>query len=160
LGAIRSTVGLVGWLALSLAAGGIGSRYMPGAWYVSLAKPAWNPPGAIFAPVWTTLYVLMGVAAWFVWRREGFAGAGVALGLFVIQLILNGLWSYLFFGLHRIDVAFFEILALWVTILVVAVLFWREDWRAGALLVPYLVWVGFASCLNFALWRLNRGPAA
>jgi tryptophan-rich sensory protein len=156
----RSTLGLVSWLAVSFAAAWIGSRFMPGAWYASLAKPAWNPPNAIFAPVWTVLYVLMSVAAWLVWRRAGFAGAGAALVLFLGQLVLNALWSYLFFGLHRPDLALLDIVLLWVAILVVAVLFWRVDWRAGALIVPYLLWVGFASFLNFALWRLNRGPAA
>jgi translocator protein len=157
LGAARSTLGLVGWLVVASAAGWIGSRYMPGAWYASLVKPAWNPPAAVFAPVWTVLYVLMGVAAWLVWRRAGFGGASAALVLFVVQLALNALWSYLFFGLHRADIAFFDVVALWVAILVVAVLFWREDWRAGAMMMPYLAWVGFASCLNFALWRLNPG---
>jgi len=132
---------------------------MPGAWYASLAKPSWNPPAAVFAPVWTVLYVLMAVAAWLTWRRAGFSGAGTALGLFIVQLGLNALWSYLFFGLHRPDLAFVDIVALWAVILIVAVLFWREDWRAGALMVPYLGWVGFASCLNFVLWRLNPGPA-
>jgi len=152
-------LGLALWLALSFAAAWVGSRYMPGAWYVSLAKPAWTPPDAVFAPVWTALYALMAVAAWLVWRRAGLKGAGVALALFVLQLVLNALWSYLFFGLHRADIAFFDIVALWFTILAVLVLFWREDRRAGALMTPYLVWVGFASCLNFALWRLNMGSA-
>jgi benzodiazapine receptor len=155
----RSMLGLVGWLVVSFAAGLIGSRFMPGAWYASLAKPAWTPPDAVFAPVWTVLYLLMGVAAWLVWRRAGFAGAGAALVLFVGQLVLNALWSYLFFGLHRIDLALIDIVALWVTILVVTVLFWREDWHAGALMTPYLLWVGFAACLNFTLWRLNSGSA-
>ena len=99
----------------------------------------------------------MGVAAWLVWRRVGFSGAGAALLLFVVQLVLNALWSYLFFGLHRPDIAFVDIVALWVVILVVVVLFWREDRLAGGLMVPYLVWVGFASYLNFVLWRLNAG---
>jgi tryptophan-rich sensory protein len=100
----------------------------------------------------------MGVAAWLVWRRAGFKEASAALGLFVVQLVLNGLWSYLFFGLHRVDLAFLEILVLWALILIVGVLFWREVWLAGALMLPYLVWVGIASVLNFALWRLNTGP--
>lgn len=159
MGTVRSVLGLVGWLVLSFAAGWIGSRSMPGEWYASLAKPPWTPPSAVFAPVWTVLYVLMGVAAWVVWRRAGFSGAAPALALFVIQLALNALWSYVFFGLHRVDIALVDIAALWLVILIVLVLFWREDWRAGALLIPYLVWVGFASCLNFALWRLNSGPA-
>lgn len=157
MGTVRNVLGLVGWLLASFAAGWIGSRYLPGAWYASLTKPAWTPPDTIFGPVWTVLYVLMAVAAWLVWRRAGFNEASVALILFIVQLVLNALWSYLFFGLHRADIAFFDIVVLWVVILVVLVLFWREDWRAGTLMMPYLVWVGFASFLNFALWRLNGG---
>ncbi len=155
MGTTRSLLGLAGWLLASFAAAGIGSRYLPGEWYASLAKPSWNPPAAVFAPVWTALYTMMGVAAWLVWRRAGFAGAGVALGLFFAQLALNALWSYLFFGAHRPDLAFYDIVALWLAILAVMLLFWRVDWRAGALLAPYLAWVGFASFLNFTLWRLN-----
>jgi benzodiazapine receptor len=155
MGTVKSAIGLVGWLAVSFAAGWIGSRYMPGAWYALLAKPSWTPPNAIFGPVWSALYVLMGVAAWLVWRRAGFRGAGTVLALFVAQLALNALWSYLFFGLHRLDIAFFDIVVLWVAILVVMVMFWRVDRVPGALMLPYLVWVGIASFLNFALWRLN-----
>jgi tryptophan-rich sensory protein len=151
-----SVLGLAGWLLLSFAAAAIGSRFMPGAWYASLAKPSWNPPAAVFAPVWTALYTMMGVAAWLVWKRVGFAGAGLALGLFVVQLALNALWSYLFFGAHRPDLAFYEIVVLWLAILAVMLLFWRVDWRAGALLAPYLAWVGFASFLNFTLWQMNH----
>ena len=154
----ESVFGLLGWLVVSFAAAAVGSRFMPGAWYAALTKPAWNPPAAVFAPVWTVLYASMGVAAWLVWRRAGFAGARAGLAAFGVQLVLNALWSYLFFGLHRPGLAFADIVALWVVILVVAALFWRVDRRAGALMVPYLVWVGFASCLNFALWRLNVGP--
>ena len=155
MGTSKNTLGLVGWLLVSFSAAWIGSRFMPGAWYASLAKPSWNPPNAIFAPVWSVLYVLMGVAAWLVWRRAGFSGAGVSLALFVVQLVLNALWSYLFFGLHRPDIAFFDIVALWVMILVVTVLFWRVDRLAGGLMLPYVVWVTFASYLNYVLWRLN-----
>lgn len=152
---MRGVIGLVGWLVLSFTAAGIGSRFLPGAWYASLVKPAWTPPSAVFAPVWTMLYAAMGVAAWLVWRRAGFGGAGVALALFGFQLVLNALWSYLFFGLHRVGFALLDIVVLWLAILVVAVLFWRVDRRAGALMVPYLAWVGYASALNLALWRLN-----
>jgi len=155
---MRNLMGLVGWLLVSFAAAVAGSRFRPGEWYASLTKPAWNPPSALFAPVWTLLYAMMGVAAWLVWRKEGFRGAALPLSLFIAQLLLNALWSYLFFGLHRPGLAFLDIVVLWAAILVVAVLFWREDWRAGALMVPYLAWVGFASCLNFVLWRLNPGP--
>ena len=154
----KSTIGLAGWLMASFAAGWIGSRYMPGAWYASLTKPAWTPPNAVFGPAWSLLYVLMGIAAWLVWRKAGFGGAGAALGMFILQLVLNALWSYLFFGLHRPDIAFFDIMVLLRVILIVMVLFWHEERRAGALMLPYLLWVGFASCLNFAIWRLNAGP--
>lgn len=157
---IRNISGLIGWVLISFAAGAIGSQYTPGSWYAALAKPVWTPPGAVFAPVWTMLYLMMGVAAWLVWRRRGVAGAGAALAAFLAQLILNALWSYLFFGLHRIGLAMIDIAALWALILVIAVLFWREDRRAGALMVPYLAWVGFAACLNFAIWRLNAGAAS
>jgi len=85
----NSALGLVLWLVASLAAGWVGSRFMPGEWYASLTKPAWTPPSAVFGPVWTALYVLMGVAAWLVWRKAGFSGAPTALGLFVAQLALN-----------------------------------------------------------------------
>jgi benzodiazapine receptor len=153
----KSILGLAGWLVITFAAAWIGSRYMPGAWYALLAKPSWNPPNSVFGPVWTVLYVLMAVAAWLVWRKAGLSGAGPALIVFVIQLVLNVMWSYLFFGLHRPDAAFVDIVALWMAILVVMILFWRVDWVAGGLMAPYAVWVAFASYLNFVLWRLNRG---
>jgi translocator protein len=154
---MRNALGLVAWLVVSFAPAWIGTRFRPGDWYASLAKPAWNPPNAIFGPVWTVLYALMGIAAWLVWRRAGLRGASVALALFVGQLVLNALWSYLFFGRQQPGVAFVEIVVMWILILVVTVLFWRHDATAGALLIPYLAWVGFASVLNFTLWRLNAG---
>ena len=153
----KSLLGLVGWLAVAFIAAWIGSRYMPGAWYASLAKPTWNPPNYLFGPVWTVLYVLMAVAAWLVWRKVGFSGASAALILFVVQLALNALWSYLFFGQHRLDLAFIDIVVLWAAIIVVAALFWRVDHVAGELMVPYILWVSFASYLNYVLWRLNKG---
>jgi translocator protein len=152
---MRNTIGLAGWLALSITAGRIGSRFKPGDWYASLAKPSWNPPNAIFAPVWLTLYVLMAAAAWLVWRKAGFAGAGVALGLFAVQLVLNAIWSLLFFGRHRIGAALLDILALLVALEAVVLLFWRIDGLAGALMLPCFIWVAFAALLNYALWRLN-----
>lgn len=153
----RKAFGLAGWLLASFAAGAIGSRFMPGPWYESLAKPSWNPPGAVFGPVWTVLYILMGVSAWLVWKRAGFRAARAPLALFMIQLVLNALWSYLFFGLHHISAAFVDIVILWAAILAVTVLFWRKVRTAGILMLPYLAWVGFASFLNFTLWQMNRG---
>jgi benzodiazapine receptor len=148
-------LGLAGWLAVSYAAGLVGSRYLPGPWYRELVKPSWNPPAAVFAPVWTALYALMAIAAWLVWKRAGFAAAALPLALFGAQLVLNAAWTYLFFGLHRPDLAFFEIALLWLLILATTVAFWREQPVAGALLLPYLCWVGFAAALNFRIWRLN-----
>ncbi|NNE10011.1 MAG: tryptophan-rich sensory protein [Gemmatimonadetes bacterium] len=152
---MRNVTGLVLWVLVSLGAGLVGSQFMPGDWYAALAKPSWNPPNTVFAPVWTTLYVMMGVAAWMVWRVAGFSGARGALSLYFVQLVLNGLWSYLFFGAHLPMVAFFEIVLLWIVILMTFVSFRRVRPAAGALLVPYLCWVGFAAALNYQLWRLN-----
>ena len=150
-----SAAWLIGWIAVSLAAGLIGSQFLPGAWYASLEKPDWNPPNSVFGPVWTILYVLMGIAAWLVWRKVGFAGAPVALGLYFVQLVLNALWSYLFFGAHQPGLALVEIVVLWLVILATTMGFWRVSAAAGALLLPYLGWVGFATALNYQLWRLN-----
>jgi translocator protein len=97
----------------------------------------------------------MGIAAWLVWRRHGFAQARVALALFLVQLIFNAAWSWLFFGLRRPDLAFAEIVLLWMLILATLVAFWRHHRLAGALLVAYLAWVTFAGALNFSIWRLN-----
>ncbi len=148
--------GLGGWIAACFTAAAVGSLFPPGAWYAQLDKPPFNPPSWIFAPVWTALYLGMAVAAWLVWRRGGFAGAPVALGLFVAQLLLNGAWSWLFFGLHRPGLALAEILVLWALIAATLVAFWAQSRAAGLLFVPYLAWVSFASVLNVALWRLNR----
>jgi translocator protein len=143
---------LLASVALAFAAALIGSRFPPGDWYASLQKPAWNPPSWLFGPVWTALYLGMAVAAWRVWRV---GRAGPALALHVLQLALNAAWSWLFFGLHRPDLAFAEILVLWAAILATTVAFFRKDSLAGWLLVPYLAWVGFAAFLNFTLWRLQ-----
>jgi tryptophan-rich sensory protein len=140
------------WILVSLSAGFIGSRFPPGEWYQSLEKPAFNPPSWVFGPVWTVLYVLMGIAAWLVWREGGFPPV---LYVFIAQLALNALWSYLFFGINSPGPAFAEIVVLWILILLTTILFWRIRTAAGVLLLPYLAWVGFASVLNFSLWRMN-----
>ena len=147
--------GLAGWLAACFCAAAGGVVFPPGPWYALLQKPSWTPPGWIFGPVWTALYVLMALAAWLVWSRAGFAGARVALGLFLLQLVLNAAWSWLFFGLHRPGLALADIVALWILLLATLVVFWRRRPLAGALLVPYLLWVSLASALNWELWRMN-----
>jgi translocator protein len=122
---------------------------------MSLEKPAFNPPSWVFGPVWTVLYAMMAVAAWLVWREAGFGGATAALSLFFVQLALNLAWSGIFFGLRQPGWALVEIAVLWAAILATMILFFRHSTLAGWLLVPYLLWVSFASVLNAALWRLN-----
>ena len=150
-----SWLGLAFWLGLTFAAGWVGSRFQPGEWYTHLVQPALTPPGWVFGPVWTILYILMGVAAWLVWQRYGLAGAVWPLGLFILQLILNTLWSYLFFGLKNPGGAFLDIVALWLSILATLIAFWQYYPAAGKLLLPYLLWVTFAVYLNLQFWRLN-----
>ena len=125
-------------------------------WYANINKPSFNPPSWVFAPVWTTLYLLMGIALFLVWRKGlKRKDLKIAFAVFIFQLILNTLWSILFFGLKSPFVAFIEIVLLWISILISIILFFRISKVAGALLIPYLLWVSFASVLNFAIWRLN-----
>jgi len=146
---------LVVWVMLCFSVAGAGSRYTPGEWYESLAKPDWNPPNWVFAPVWTALYLTMATAAWRVTIKAPVGSRIVPLGLFVLQLLLNGVWSWLFFGLRNPGLAFVDIVALWVVLLITVITFWRADRLAGVLLTPYLAWVSFALALNLAIWRLN-----
>ncbi|MFO7903477.1 MAG: TspO/MBR family protein [Planctomycetota bacterium] len=149
---------MIVFFVICFAAAGIGSAVTTpqiDGWYANLAKPSWNPPNWIFAPVWTALYLAMAVAAWLVWRQDGIAGAKVPLALFGIQLALNTLWSCIFFGLENPGLAFAEVLLLWAAIAVAMVTFWSRSKVAGALFVPYLAWVTFAALLNFTVWRLN-----
>lgn len=151
----RAGLALLGWLVLCFGAAASGAVFMPGEWYAALKKPAWNPPAWVFGPVWTTLYAMMAVAAWLVWKRGGFASQRRALLPFLVQLALNALWTPLFFGLRQPGVAFAEILLLWLAIAWSIAAFWRVDRMAAWLLWPYLAWVSFATVLNGALWRLN-----
>lgn len=151
----RNVRALLAWLVVSFAAAAIGGFFRPGAWYAALAKPAWHPPAWVFAPVWTALYASMGVAAWMVWRQGGFAVQRVPLTFFLAQLLLNALWSPLFFGWHKIGLALAEIVLLWCCVLATVTAFWKARRAAGALLLPYLAWVSFAVLLNLAIWRLN-----
>jgi benzodiazapine receptor len=124
-------------------------------WYAAIRKPAWNPPNWLFGPVWTLLYASMAVAAWLVWMRAGWSGADRALALFALQLGLNALWSWLFFGFQNPGAALIEIGLLWASILATLVAFWRIMPAAGWVMVPYLGWVTFATALTAAIWRLN-----
>jgi tryptophan-rich sensory protein len=153
----KQLVGFVAWLSGSFIAAGIGgaASIQAGPFYAQLVRPEWAPPASIFGPVWTVLYALMGIAAWLVWRVGGFRAAKTALTLFLVQLALNALWSWLFFAWHRGALAFADILLLWALIVATLIAFWRISPLAGALLVPYLLWVSFAAALNYSLWQLN-----
>lgn len=150
-------IGLVGWLVISFIAAGIGAAasVQASSFYAELVRPSWAPPSAVFGPVWTVLYALMGIAAWLVWRAKGFRAARASLVLFLVQLAVNALWSWLFFGWHLGAPAFADILILWLLIVTTLALFWRVRLLAGVLLIPYLLWVSFASVLCYSVWQLN-----
>jgi translocator protein len=155
MGRKRSLVGLLFWLSLSFFVGWLAAGFEPGIWYAELQKPAWTPPAYIFGPVWTFLYILMAMAAWLVWKRNGLDGAPVALSLYLLQLVLNGAWSWLFFGLHQPGLAAVELTLLWFTLMATAAAFSRHSVVAALFLVPYLLWTGFALLLNISIWQLN-----
>jgi len=152
----RVFLGLIAWTGLCLGAGLIGSVFTTrsvGSWYLALNKPAWTPPSGVFGPVWTALYLMMGVAAWLVWRRAGLVTLPIAL--FAVQLVLNIAWSAAFFGMRQPGWAFVDIVALWVAVFVTMIAFYRVSPTAGFLLAPYLGWITFASALNLSIWRMN-----
>jgi benzodiazapine receptor len=153
----KQIIGLIGWLIITFIAAAIGTAASAesGLFYQQISRPEWAPPAWLFAPVWTTLYILMGVSAWIVWRVDGFRSARIALSLFIIQLVLNAVWTWIFFVWRQGALAFAEILVLWAFILFTTIAFWRVRILAGILLLPYLAWVSFASVLTFTVWRLN-----
>jgi tryptophan-rich sensory protein len=153
----KQILGLIGWLVISFAAAAVGAvaSIQARSFYSQLAQPAWAPPPWLFGPVWTVLYALMAIAAWLVWRSGGFRTNRIALAFFWGQLVLNALWSWLFFAWHLGALAFADIVFLWVLIVATLVSFWRLRPLAGALFIPYLLWVSFASALNYSLWQLN-----
>lgn len=153
----KQLLGLLGWLILTFAAAALGAiaSVNAGAFYQQLVRPAWAPPGWLFGPVWSVLYLLIGIAAWLVWRERGLRGASTALSLFLVQLVTNALWTWLFFTWRQGALAFGEILILWALILGTVVSFWRVKPLAGVLLLPYLAWVTFATALTLATWKLN-----
>lgn len=158
----RDVFSLLVWLgivAIVAIAGGMVTQPGLDEWYESLNKPAFHPPNWIFGPVWTALYVMMAVAAWMVWRRRDEASQRRAVhffaAIFIIQLVLNILWSVLFFGWRSPMFAFFEICVLWVAVATTVALSFRHNRSAGWLLVPYLGWASFALILNLMIWRAN-----
>lgn len=151
----KQTIMLVVFVLVAFLPSLAGARFMPGAWYAGLVKPSFNPPSWVFGPVWTVLYLSIGIAAWLVWRKSGVTGAWLAFSVFAAQLVFNGLWTWLFFGLHRPGMAFVDILLLLVSIVAMALAYWPHSRVAALMMIPYFAWVSFASALNFAFWRLN-----
>jgi tryptophan-rich sensory protein len=155
---VNDVLGLVASIAICFAAAGIGgyatSRSLRD-WYVALPKPSWNPPNRVFGPVWTVLYAAMAIAAWLVWRVRDDHDVSVALAWFGVQLVLNVLWSVVFFGARRPAGGVVVIALLWLAIVATILAFAPLSLPAALLLVPYLAWVTFASLLNLAIARLR-----
>ena len=144
---------LIVFLAISGVAIAIGRLYPPDAWFASLVKPSFNPPGWIFPVVWTPLYVLIAIAGWLIWKHSP---KSLAMTFWAIQMALNVLWTFIFFGLHSPGWALVEIVFLWLAIGGSILAAWRLSRRAAWLLLPYWLWVSFATMLNAAFWWLNR----
>jgi tryptophan-rich sensory protein len=147
---------LAAWLLVTFAAAAVGAfaSVDAGEFYRQLERPAWAPPASAFAPVWSVLYLLMAIAAWLVWRRAGFFRAH---WLYLAQLAVNALWSWLFFAWREGGFAFAEAILLWLLVAATAAAFWRLHRTAALLLVPYLAWVSFAIALTYAVWQRNPG---
>jgi translocator protein len=156
---VRQALGLLGWAVLCYAAAAVGAlaSVQAGSFYARLSRPAWAPPGELFAPVWTLLYGLMALAAWLVWREKDAPGRAGALGLFVVQLAVNALWSWLFFAWHRGVLALADILLLDLLVVATIAAFARVRPLAAWLMVPYLAWIAFATALCYRVWQDNPG---
>lgn len=152
---LKKNGGLAGWIGTCFLAATFGSLFEPGAWYETLNKPVWTPPNRIFPIVWPILYLMMAIAAWMIWKDFGFHEGREALKWFGIQLGLNAAWSWIFFGEHLIGTALGEILLLWIAILFAIMLFWRKNKFAALMLVPYLLWISYASALNYSIFQMN-----
>mgnify|MGYP001428797708 CR=1 FL=1 len=152
----RSNWFLLLWAVLPFLAALGGAAFPPDAWFAALEKPSWQPPNYLFGPVWTTLYLMMGIAAGLVWQRGPSSKVKAALIVFVVQLGLNALWTPVFFGAHQLGAALLVIVLLWFAIALTIMMFWRVRALAALLLLPYLAWVSFATALNASLWLLNR----
>lgn len=153
----RVLSGLLTWVFLTFAAaalGGIASAQARG-FYQELARPAWAPPGWLFGPVWTLLYALMALAVWLVWRDRGLLGPKAPIALYLVQLALNAVWTWLFFVLHDGFLAFLDVVLLAAMVAATLIAFWRVRRTAGLLLLPYLAWTIFAGALTWSVWRMN-----
>lgn len=154
---MKSLLSPLVFLALVGAAALTGMQYLPGPWYEALIKPDWTPPKWVFPPAWTVLYILIAIAGWRVYEKEGFSQA---LIVWAISLQINAAWSVIMFREHQIGLAAVDIVALWLSIVVFIALTWRSNRLASLLFVPYLAWVTYAAALNIAIWQLNPNPPA
>jgi tryptophan-rich sensory protein len=145
-------VSFILFLALVAAAALTGVQFRPGLWYDGLIKPDWTPPKWLFPPVWTALYIMIAIAGWRVYEREGF---GATLAVWFVALALNAVWSWIMFGQHQIALAALDIVALWIAVVAFIILAWNVDRLASLLFVPYLVWITYAAALNLAILRSN-----
>jgi len=152
---LASVIVLIGFIGACLLAATTGATFRPGDWYEQLKKPSWRPPNWVFAPAWAVLYLTIAVSGWLVWRTAGFAGAAAPLSIYLLQLGLNAAWSAIFFGMRRPDLAFVEIMLLWLSIVATIAAFHPVNVAAAWLLLPYLAWVTFAAVLNLTVWRMN-----
>lgn len=150
--AMERLMALIVFFALTATAALFGAEFLPGDWYRALAKPVWTPPNAVFGPVWTVLYIMIAIAGWLIWQTGDRARV---LPVWGIGLLLNALWSWLFFGRHLIGLALMDIVLIWTFIVAFIVLAWPRSRVASFLFMPYLAWVSLATALNFSIWRLN-----
>ena len=146
---------LIVFIAACTAAALTGVLFKPGQWYEDLAKPRWRPPNWLFGPAWTILYAMIAISGWMVWKASSWPAVAPAMAIYAVQLLLNAGWTPLFFGLKRPDLAFYELLLLWTSILATIIAFLQISEFAALLLVPYLAWVTFAGALNRSILRLN-----
>lgn len=153
---MNDVVSLLGFLAAAALTATAGGLFRPGDWYERLRKPPWRPPNWLFGPVWAVLYVMIAVSGWLVFTEAGVSGAMTPLLVYFVHLGLNWLWSAVFFGLRRPDLAFVEIVFLWMSIVLTMILFYPISPLAAYLLAPYLAWASFAAVLNLEIWRLNK----
>jgi tryptophan-rich sensory protein len=152
---INQALALLGWVGISFTASITGIIVSTEGWFEGLQKPIWEPPNWIFGPVWTFLYLMMGLAAWFVWRQGGWAVQRIPLWYFLLQLFLNACWTPLFFGMHFLELALVEIVLLWLSLTITMTTFFRVSKTAFCLMIPYWSWVSYATALNFIIWRMN-----
>ena len=150
-----AVISLLGFMLACAAAATPGLVFRPGKWYRQIKKPSWRPPDWLFGPVWLVLYVSIAISGWLIWLESHSEGAMLALIVYAVHLVLNGLWSVVFFGMRRPDLAFIEVVFLWLSILATIATFTPVNEIAAYVLMPYACWVAFAVILNFRIWRLN-----